>query len=977
MPMCAPVISLCMIVKNEEKSLPRCLGSVRGLVDEIVIIDTGSEDNTASIAESLGAKVYHIPWPGDFSAARNESLKKAGGNWILYLDADETLDPNGYPDCIRKVASDSEVTAWSVPIRSYQWESTAYGVTVNIRLFRNLPRLLFENEVHERIEPALARMGAKIATAPFFIDHYGYRVPPEAMKEKLERNLLLSQKHLERDPQDPYCLYYIGSSLLLLEKAAGSRQYLQRALLSRGLPLYLEAMTCNLLGFVELLEGRPDESLAFAQRSIDLVPVQNTAYLVRGIALFRKSEFGAALPLLARSQEFLRLPPDRRRTDLSQEHALIGDVELHKLLGICLSEAGRPQEAVEHFRHFEELGGRDPEVARRAGVCCVNTGDFASGLKYLEQSESLGMARSELVLPMAFASVKLGDFTRAEFLLKEAEENSSLDSDRINQIRNLLRTSLRVAGRGARVKSDSRFATSGSALGNSAGSLRPVVRATSGSALSNPAAPLPSVEPGTRDPGLGSRVSLCMIVKNEQERIAGCLDSVNGLVDEIIVVDTGSADRTEETARSCGAKVFSFPWTDNFAEARNESLRYATGDWIIFLDADERLNAFGVKDCLRRTARAPGVDAYAVPIINAGPEGKADSTIGRAVRFFRNLPGIRFSGRVHESVDPFLIEFGAKVDHAGFEILHFGYALEPGTIRKKYERNFQLLKEELAEHPGNANSLYHLGLTCMALKREEEARQAFDLALCGTGLTPCLTAMVLNMKSYHHLRACEIDQGLDAASRSLSVVPVQNTARLLKGLALFQKHAHGEALPLLLNAYRFISLPPQDRKSDIFFEDTIDKIQLVEVIGTCFAEIGRFEDAIPFLKLTAQMKPGPALFERLGVCLLNSGNFAAALECFQKARNGAPQSNSLALPLAFASLKTGDLAAAARYFCSARPTDENDISAAFQMIEVMAADSAFRPYLPGCIRSKEDTFRRVFPERFERFMSKLEVSGQG
>jgi glycosyltransferase involved in cell wall biosynthesis len=65
-----PLISLCMIVKNEEKHLPRCLESVRGLVDEIVVVDTGSEDNTVSIAESLGAKVHHLPWPGDFSAAR-------------------------------------------------------------------------------------------------------------------------------------------------------------------------------------------------------------------------------------------------------------------------------------------------------------------------------------------------------------------------------------------------------------------------------------------------------------------------------------------------------------------------------------------------------------------------------------------------------------------------------------------------------------------------------------------------------------------------------------------------------------------------------------------------------------------------------------------------------------------------------------------------------------------------------------------
>ena len=95
------------------------------------------------------------------------------------------------------------------------------------------------------------------------------------------------------------------------------------------------------------------------------------------------------------------------------------------------------------------------------------------------------------------------------------------------------------------------------------------------------------------------------------------------------------------------------------------------------------------------------------------------------------------------------------------------------------------------------------------------------------------------------------------------------------------------------------------------------------------------------------------------------------LEYLKKARNGVIEPNSLALPLAFASLKTGDLAAAAEYFCSARPRDESEISVAFQMIQAMAADNAFRPYLTGCIRSKEDAFRHTFGGRFLRFVSEI------
>src|SRR5207248_6049870 len=87
-----------------------------------------------------------------------------------------------------------------------------------------------------------------------------------------------------------------------------------------------------------------------------------------------------------------------------------------------------------------------------------------------------------------------------------------------------------------------------------------------------------------------ARVSLSMIVKDEEANLPGCLLSVADLVDEIVVVDTGSSDQTREVARQHGARVHDFPWIDDFAAARNESLRHATGDWIFWLDADDRLN---------------------------------------------------------------------------------------------------------------------------------------------------------------------------------------------------------------------------------------------------------------------------------------------------------------------------------------------------------------------------------------------------
>ncbi len=914
-----PLISLCMIVKNEEDHLPGCLESVRGLVDEIVLLDTGSQDATVRIAEDFGAKVFRTVWPHSFAEARNKSIEYARGDWILYLDADERIDSNGLADCIRETISVPAVDAWSVSIRNRKFGAAAVDITTNIRLFRNLPQIRFQNEVHERVEPALAEIGAKISIAPFFIDHLGYMVKPEAMKEKLRRNLLLSMKHLEREPDDAYSLYYAGATHLQLGEMKKSREFFQRALGAKNLPLFLNAMTCNLTAYLELQEARPDEAIALAQRSCELVPMQNTCYLLNGLAHFSKSRFNTALPFLTASHEFLQLPPNQRRTDLSQEYAFIDEAESHRLIGICCSETGNCENALPHLERYFGLGGKDPEAARRAGICSVNTGDFASGLRYLEEAERLGAEHSQIALPMAFACVKLQYLDRAKTILDEMEKRIG-NTKELAGIRAHLESERQLTGRAA--------------------------------------APLP-------------RISLCMIVKNEEERLPACLESIRGQVDEIIIVDTGSRDKTKEVALSYGARVFSFPWRDDFAAARNESLRHATGDWIVFLDADEKLDSPGNVDCLRKAASTPGIDAFMVPIINWRPEGKADSTLGRAVRFFRNLPGIFFSGRVHETVEYFLMVAGAQSGHAPFQIEHFGYGLLREASEIKYLRNLELLHKELAEDPRNANARYHLGLTLMALEREAEARLAFEEALAGDCATPVLKAMILNMKSYHHLRAAELQPALQAASLSVEIVPAQNTGRLLKGLSLFYMSRFAEAAPLLLESYRFLSLPPGERQSDISFEDSIDKIDLIEKIGICLSECGQVAEALPFLKLTARAKPGPEVFERLGINFLSSGQYTEAVDYLQKAKAGLDEQNALALPLSFAFFRRGDFEQAAASFCSAEPRSPQEVSVALQIIEAMAAEAGFRKYLPACLGSKLDLFRNAFPGELERLVTQV------
>src|SRR5690606_19791317 len=121
-----PTLTLCMIARNEEAHLARCLQSVRDLVDEIVLVDTGSTDRTVAIAEAFDARVFHVAWQDDFSLARNASLEEARGDWILVLDADETIAQRDH-DVIRRLLEQRDRDVVTASQRHYMTSGTILG----------------------------------------------------------------------------------------------------------------------------------------------------------------------------------------------------------------------------------------------------------------------------------------------------------------------------------------------------------------------------------------------------------------------------------------------------------------------------------------------------------------------------------------------------------------------------------------------------------------------------------------------------------------------------------------------------------------------------------------------------------------------------------------------------------------------------------------------------------------------------------
>ncbi|HWR21606.1 MAG TPA: glycosyltransferase family 2 protein, partial [Verrucomicrobiae bacterium] len=199
-------------------------------------------------------------------------------------------------------------------------------------------------------------------------------------------------------------------------------------------------------------------------------------------------------------------------------------------------------------------------------------------------------------------------------------------------------------------------------------------------------------------------LSLCMVVRNEETNLSRCLESVKGVIDEIIIVDTGSTDRTVEIAQQYGAKIFSHRWDNDFAAARNVSLSHATSDWILVLDADETL-AEEDRGRLRALLRPDGPTAYLLNIVSPVDDRRSSHAVINAFpRLFRNRPEIRFEGRVHEQVSPSIARMGGTVSPSEIRIHHQGYHSRWVDLSAKRQRNIHLLRRQLTDHPDDPSA---------------------------------------------------------------------------------------------------------------------------------------------------------------------------------------------------------------------------------------------------------------------------------
>lgn len=301
--------------------------------------------------------------------------------------------------------------------------------------------------------------------------------------------------------------------------------------------------------------------------------------------------------------------------------------------------------------------------------------------------------------------------------------------------------------------------------------------------------------------GHSPRLSVCLITRNEEQFLDACLTSVKGLASQIVVVDTGSTDRTIEIARAHGAEVHAFPWNDDFSAARNAALYHARGDWVLILDADEELPP-AQHEALRQHMRDATALAFRIPILDVGHD---DEGCHHVPRLFRNAPGLFYVGRIHEqvfsSVEVRRAEWGLENRIGTAQLLHHGYQKEIVRSRDKTARNLRLLQMAVDDFPDDANLVMNLGLETIRSGRLGAGLDHYFEAFVSLSnqpaarLVPELRENLLTQLPSHLLTARRHEDIVKVLTSPLAKSGgLTATHHFLLGLAYMELRRHGDAI---------------------------------------------------------------------------------------------------------------------------------------------------------------------------------------
>lgn len=426
-------ISVCLIARNEEANLKRCLASVEEVADEVVFGETGSTDYTALLGIMFGARTKPVRWKDDFAAARNEVLEDARGDWVLVMDADEELDPESVLPLLRLTAPDGKADAYNLEAHNYVGAGGGRPADVSrvLRLFLNRPEYRFEGRIHEQVLPSILAAGGRVSVSQVRLNHYGYLASEVAAKDKFNRNVRLLRDSLQERPGDLHLRFQLAQEL------------------TRAGRFDLAADEFELI--TGALQACQDEGMGEADDGFAPVAAQSSvAGLVRG---------GRAALALQAAEGFAVAWPDYRELTVAHGQALLAmgrpgeaakrflkvvtagpspakyahrrkavQAEAWRWLGQAYEELGQAGEAVAAYRQALDLRPGEPEALGRLTSLLVLAGSPEQGVAFLREllSSYNPSTRGEAACVVAKALVAGGFAGLAEEPLKAALADPAL-----------------------------------------------------------------------------------------------------------------------------------------------------------------------------------------------------------------------------------------------------------------------------------------------------------------------------------------------------------------------------------------------------------------------------------------------------------------------------------------------------------------------------------------------------------------------
>ncbi len=886
-----PLLSLCLIARDEAAFLQNCLASVEALVDEIVVVDTGSQDDTQAVARRFGARVFDEIWHDDFSRARNRALDEARGQWVLVLDCDEVLAPGDHARLRALLRSDGP-GAYRLTTRNYSAAATDAGwvacdgtyaeekaydgffPSTKVRLWRQRKDVRFAGVVHELVEPSLLNAGIAVGDCLVPVHHYGYVEKPRA------DYLQVGERKVRENPGDLRARYELAIAYRNADRLDDALLSIDAVVAGLGAVdaearIYVQEQLVLLVRADVLAKlDRAVDALAAYDELLARFSDSHQALNNKGLLLEQAGRLDDARTCYERGVE---LAPDnkvlagnlRRLTQTSSD--LTGDWQTCLRSGHALYTAGKRTQALYYFRRIVEAGESVQPVSvlplalTLMGRCLLEDRRYEEALVPLARAVEMGAGDALALLSLGDVLVKVGRYRQAVECLQAAAKGKrdphfSLDKTTTDySIHFFLGQALSGLGRQSEAEAAfseaARLAPERSEAGQALALLRQGIgQGDSGIYLRKSVASTDDSSDGPIE--RNSRLTLCMIAGNEEERLGRCLQSARDVVDEIVVVDTGSTDRTIEIAEEYGAVIGHFAWCDDWAAARNASLELATGDWIMWLDPDDILPA----EChvaIRRLVAGARDKAYFFVLDDQGYEHVSCLQM----RLFPNVEGVRFEMPVHEQVTPSLGRLGLEMLATEIRVEHTGYST-PEIVRAKKERYLKIIERWLDEHPEDYMQRSHVALTYYSTDRLDEALAAYryiiEKSRCYADCNWVVYATSLLFLGRTYMKMEQFEQARDYMLKAEQV----DDRYILTKLSLAEVSAHLEEYDQVLSYARAVTL---DERQMTFFPIDYEEVSYSAFLlcGQAHQALEEWDEAAVAFRRAAQV-PVPRRSEALG-----------------------------------------------------------------------------------------------------------------